>query len=301
MPFRGHPDSSFEKENTHEKDRPNILLGVMTLAFLFVVSTPGETQDKPLVIGVDGTFAPHAMPKIDGGVEGFNVDLAVEIGRRLGRKVEIVSQQFSGLIPGLNAGKFDFLAAPTTILKPRDKNLLFTEGYLETDYQFVIPIKAAEIKKFEELKGKVAAVNKGSNYEMWCQENGPKWGFKTESYGTNTDAVQAVLAGRSDANLAGHTVAAYAVKKNPGQLKLSYKIKSGAVWSIPSRKDDVQMRRVVEEALECMKMDGTVAKLAEKWLGVKPDKDSPAVIVYPGYGVEGFEGYDSTPHTPACK
>ena len=252
--------------------------GVTALAFLFLFSTPGEAQDKPLVIGVDGTFAPHAMPKIDGGVEGFNVDLAIEIGRRMGRKVEIVSQQFSGLIPGLNAGKFDFLAAPTTVLKPRDKNLLFTEGYLETDYQFVIPIKAAEIKKFEDLKGKVVAVNKGSNYEMWCQENGPKYGFKTESYGTNTDAVQAVLAGRSDANLAGHTVAAYAVKKNPGQLKLSYKIKSGAVWSIPFRKDDVQMRKTVEEALECMKMDGTVAKLAEKWFGVKPDKDSPAVI-----------------------
>ena len=61
------------------------------------------------------------------------------------------------------------------------------------------------------------------------------------------------------------------------------------------------MRKTVEEALECMKMDGTVAKLAEKWFGVKPDKDSPAVIVYPGYGVEGFEGYDPTPHTPVCK
>ena len=278
-----------------------LCLGLMGLAFLFLFSPSVEAQDKPLVIGVDGTFAPHAMPKIDGGVEGFNVDLAIEIGRRMGRKVEIVSQQFSGLIPGLNAGKFDFLAAPTTVLKPRDKNLLFTEGYLETDYQFVIPIKAAEIKKFEDLKGKVVAVNKGSNYEMWCQENGPKYGFKTESYGTNTDAVQAVLAGRSDANLAGHTVAAYAVKKNPGQLKLSYKIKSGAVWSIPFRKDDTQMRKVVEEALECMKKDGTVAKLAEKWFGVKPDKDSPAVTVYPGYGVEGFEGYDPTPHTPVCK
>jgi polar amino acid transport system substrate-binding protein len=278
-----------------------LCLGLMGMAFLFLFSPPVEAQDKPLVIGVDGTFAPHAMPKIDGGVEGFNVDLALEIGRRMGRKVEIVSQQFSGLIPGLNAGKFDFLAAPTTVLKPRDKNLLFTEGYLETDYQFVIPIKAAEIKQFEDLKGKVVAVNKGSNYEMWCQENGPKYGFKTESYGTNTDAVQAVLAGRSDANLAGHTVAAYAVKKNPGQLKLSYKIKSGAVWSIPFRKDDFQMRKVVEETLECMKMDGTVAKLAEKWFGVKPDKDSPAVTVYPGYGVEGFEGYDPTPHTPACK
>lgn len=258
-------------------------------------------QDKPLIIGVDGTFAPHAMPKIGGGVEGFNVDLAMEIGRRMGRKVEIVAQEFSGLIPGMNAGKFDFLAAPTTVLPDRAKNLLFSEGYLETDYQFVIPIHKPDIKVLEDLKGKVVSVNKGSNYEMWCRENEAKYGFKTESYGTNTDAVQAVLSGRADANLAGHTVSAFAVKQTSQQLKLSYKIKSGTVWSIPFRKDDVKMRNTVEEAIECMKLDGTMAKMAEKWFGVKPDPGSPAVTVYPGYGVPGYTGYDPTEHKPNCK
>ena len=275
--------------------------GMMALMMVFYLSTPGRSQDKPLVVGVDGTFAPHAMPKIGGGVEGFNVDLAIEIGRRLGRKVEIVAQEFSGLIPGMNAGKFDFLAAPTTVLPERAKNLLFTEGYLETDYQFAIPINKPNIKVLEDLKGKVISVNKGSNYEMWCRENETKYGFKTESYGTNTDAVQAVLSGRADANLAGMTVAAYAVKRNSQQLKLSYKIVSGTVWSIPFRKDDVKMRNTVEEAMECMKLDGTMARLAEKWFGVKPDPGTPAVTVYPGYGVPGYDGYDPTEHKPNCK
>lgn len=264
------------------------------------LALPGIAQDKPLVIGVDGTFAPHAMPKIEGGVEGFNVDLALEIGRRMGRKVEIVAQQFSGLIPGMNSGKFDFLAAPTTVMPERAKNLLFSEGYLETDLQFVIPINKPDIKTLEGLKGMVIAVNKGSNYEMWARENESKYGFKHESYGTNTDAVQAVMSGRADANFVGHTVAAYAVKKNPQSLKLSYKIKTGLVWSIPFRKDDSKMRNTVEEVIECMKLDGTIAKLAEKWFGVKPDPDSPAVTVYPGYGPPGFEGYDPTEHKPKC-
>ena len=278
-----------------------LLLGTMILALGLSLSSPGMAQDKPLVIGVDGTFAPHAMPKIGGGVEGFNVDLGMEIGRRMARKVEIVAQEFSGLIPGMNAGKFDFLAAPTTVLPDRAKNLLFTEGYLETDYQFLIPINKPDIKVLEDLKGKVISVNKGSNYEMWCRENEGKYGFKTESYGTNTDAVQAVLSGRSDANLAGHTVSAYAVKRNLQQLKLSYKIKSGTVWSIPLRKDDVKMRNTVEEAIECMKLDGTLAKMAEKWFGVKPDPGTPAVTVYPGYGVPGYAGYDPTEHKPNCR
>ena len=278
-----------------------LLLGTMILALGLYFSSPGMAQDKPLVIGVDGTFAPHAMPKMGGGVEGFNVDLAIEMGRRMGRKVEIVAQEFSGLIPGMNAGKFDFLAAPTTVLPDRAKNLLFTEGYLDTDYQFVIPINKPDIKILEDLKGKVISVNKGSNYEMWCRENEAKYGFKTESYGTNTDAVQAVLSGRADANLAGHTVSAYAVKQLPQQTKLSYKIKSGTVWAIPFRKDDVKGRNQGEEAIECIKIDGTMARMAEKWFGVKPDPGSTAVTVYPGYGVPGYAGYDPTEHKPNCK
>lgn len=275
-----------------------LVAGIVVAACLVA---PGAAQDKPLVIGVDGTFAPHAMPKMGGGVEGFNVDLALEIAKRMGRKGEIVAQEFSGLIPGLNSGKFDFLAAPTTVLKDRAENLLFTEGYLETDYQFVIPIGKPDIKALEELKGKVLAVNKGSNYDQWARENEAKYGFKMESYGTNTDAVQAVLAGRADANLVGHTVAAFAVKRNAQQLKLSYKIKSGTVWAIPLRKDDVKGRKAVEEAIECAKLDGTMGKLAEKWFGVKPDKDSPAITVFAGYGVPGMPGYDPTEHKPVCK
>ena len=108
---------------------------------------------------------------------------------------------------------------PPRCLPDRAKNLLFTEGYLDTDYQFVIPINKPDIKVLEDLKGKVISVNKGSNYEMWCRENEAKYGFKTESYGTNTDAVQAVLSGRADANLAGHTVSAYAVKQLPQQTQ----------------------------------------------------------------------------------
>ena len=53
------------------------------------------------------------MPKLGGGVEGFNIDLVNEAGRRMGRKVEIFAAEFSGLIPAMQAGKIDFVGAPT--------------------------------------------------------------------------------------------------------------------------------------------------------------------------------------------
>src|SRR6202140_1851085 len=119
-------------------------------------------QEPPLKTGVDGPFAPHAMPNLSGGIQGFNVDLANEIAKRLGRKIEIEATQFSGLVPALQAGTYDFIAAPVTVTKERADNLLFTEGYLNTDFQFVVRKDAPEITRLEDFKGKVIAVNKGS-------------------------------------------------------------------------------------------------------------------------------------------
>ena len=259
-------------------------------------------QDKPLVVGVDGTFAPHAMPKLGGGVEGFNVDLINAIGQKMGRKIEIFSGQFSGLIPAMNSGQLAFVGAPTTVTPERAQNLLFTEGYLNTYYAFVVPVKSADVKSLEQLKGKTISVNRGSAYDKWLQENAGKYGFKPESFGTDADGVQALISGRSDVHMSGNTVAAYAVLRAKDRIKLAtLTVDQGLVWGAAFRKDDAQLRNQVEEALECIKMNGTVAKLHEKWFGTKPAKGAAAVTVYPGYGVPGMAGHDPKPHKPNCK
>jgi polar amino acid transport system substrate-binding protein len=259
-------------------------------------------QDKPLVAGVDGTFAPHAMPKMGGGVEGFNVDLLMEIGKQLGRKVEIHAAEFSGLIPAMNAGRIDFVGAPTTVTPERAQNLLFTEGYLNTYYQFLVPAGKADLKSLDDLKGKTISVNKGSAYDKWLADNAARLGFKHESYPTNTDAVQAVMSGRADATLGGNTVSAFAALRNPGKLQLTtLKIDQGLVWAAVFRKDDAKMRNAVDEAIECLKLNGTIAQLAEKWFGAKPEAGSAAVTVYPGYGVPGMPGHEASSHQPRCK
>ncbi len=275
-------------------------LGVLAgMALIAATTVTGTAQSKEFKVALDGTFAPHAMPTADGGVEGFNVDLANEIGKRLGVKMDITAAQWSGLLPAMNAGKYDFIVAPTTVTDERTKTLLFTEGYLNTDYQFVIKKGGEQITKLSDLKGKTIAVNKGSAYDRWARNLAKEVGWKVESYGTNTDAVQAVLAGRAAANVAGNTVIAWAAKKNDN-LELSYLHSTGRVFAMPFRKDDVETRNMVEGAIECMKLDGTIAKLSEKWFGVTPAAGSAAVTVQAGYGVPDKDGYEASAHTPKC-
>ena len=271
-----------------------------TLVTVAIALMPAGAEEPPLKTAVDATFAPHAMPTLGGDLEGFNIDLANEIGRRLGRKVEITGTQYSGILPALQAGTYDFVAAPTTATPERAQNLLFTEGYLNTDYQFVVRRDAPDVTALDGFKGKVISVNKGSAYDKWARDLEPELGWKVESYGTNADAIQAVIVGRAFASVAGNTAEAWAVKNNP-QIKLSFLYSTGLVWSVPLRKDQVELRNRIEDAIECMKSDGTMARMHEKWFGTKPAPGSAAVTVFPGYGIPGYPGHDPAPHQPSCR
>lgn len=279
----------------------SLLMGALVIGACTtgLVANTTAAQDGPLKTAVDGTFAPHAFPKLSGGVQGFNIDLANEIGKRLNREVEIDATQWSGILPGLQAGTYDFVAAPTTVTEERAENLLFTEGYLNTDFQFVVKKGADKIESLEQLKGQTISVNKGSAYDKWAREMESEIGWTVQSFGTQSDAVQAVLSGRAVANVAGNTVIAWAVKQNP-QLELSYLHSTGKVFASPVRKDSPQMRMQLENAIECMKLDGTIAAMHEKWFGIAPEPGSAAVTVFEGYGVPGMAGHDPKAHEPEC-
>jgi len=277
-----------------------LYIGATGISAGMLLAVAAQAQNGPLRTGVDATFAPHAMIKLGGGLQGFNIDLGEELARHMGRKIDIEGAEFSGLMPGLNAKKYDFVLAPVTATPERAKAVLFTEGYLDTDYTFVIKKGSAPIKALEDLKGKTISVNKGSNYEGWARDNAPKFGFKYDVYSSNADAVQALQSGRADANLAGSTVAAWAAKQNPA-VQTSYTVKTGLVWALAFRLDDKAGRDAAGNALKCMKQDGTMAKLAQKWFGYTPATDATVVKVGIGQGVPGLDGYDPTPVTPKCK
>jgi polar amino acid transport system substrate-binding protein len=273
---------------------------VLCLAMLALATVPAFSQPAPLRTAVDGTFAPHAFPNLQGGgVQGFNVDLARELARRLGRPLDLTATQFSGIIPGLNAGTYDFIAAPVTVTRERAENMLFIEGYLDTDFRLVTLRNEPEITDLTTLRGRVVSVNRGSAYEIWAREMEPRVGWRVEAFGTQTDAVQAVIAGRAYANITAETVAAFAVRNAP-QLKLNYLHRTGLVWAAAVRLGNTELRAQLENALECMKQDGTLRTIHERWFGIPPRPDSAAATIFPGTGVPNMPGYDATPRPPRC-
>lgn len=271
-------------------------------AAVLILASPALAQQKlpPLRTGVDGTFAPHAMPKLGGGTEGFQIDLFTEVARRMKREITIDSVSFSTLIPGMQAGRYDFIAAPTTVTKERAENMLFTAGYLWTAFQFGIKKGSAPLKGWADLKGKAVSVNKGTPYEQLSKKMGLEHGFTVQVYDTQPDATQAVLSGRAYATLGGNTTMVYAASKNP-QFVADLELKeTRAHWAAPVPKGNVALRNQLQDAIDCMKKDGSLVKLSTKWFGREPPADGLERVITPGYGVPGMPGYDPTPHELKC-
>ena len=253
----------------------------------------------PLRTGVDGTFAPHAFPKLGGGIQGFKIDLFTEVAKRMHRDITIDAVSFSTLIPGMQSGRYDFIAAPTTVTKERAENMLFTAGYLWTSFQFGIKKGTPPIKGWDDLKGKVVAVNKGTPYETISKAKGEEFGFEVQAYDTQPDAMQAVLSGRAYATLVGNTSVQYIAKQTP-QFVADLELKeTRAALGRAGPKDNPKLRNELQDVLDCMKKDGTIVKLYEKWIGPS-EPDGLERTITPGYGVPGMPGYDPTPHELQC-
>lgn len=277
------------------------LLGLAGGAAMLAAATAhAGLDDGKLVVAADVGFAPHVMAKPTGGYEGYNIDMMDEIARRLGVEYEVVDQEWSGIFAGLNAEKYDFIIAPTTITEERSKNLLFMEGYLDQNYQFLKKADAPDYKTLDDLKGLTIAVNRGNLYDKWATENAEKYDWEIQRYGKNADAIQAVATGRADLNLVGQTAAGWIATKSP-MMGLSVVVPTGDVMSMPFRKGNTALRNKVEAVVECMKKDGFFNKLSEKWMSQSLPEDSAGYVVQAGYGAPGLEGYEAAEHEIKCE
>ena len=253
---------------------------------------------KPLVVGSDFGIAPW-MVRGTGGPEGFGVDMVNETAKRLGRPgVEIVDVNFSGLFAALFAKRMEFTVNPLNITAERAERMLYTEPFFATGNGFLVRA-AEEMKGLEDLKGKAIAVNRGTISDTWATANAERLGFEVQRYDTFPDSVQAVITRRAYAALNEIPTAVYAASQNRA-MKVGFKDFTGRNFGFAFRPESREYRNKVEEVIECMKLDGTLVKLHEKWYGSAPDPMSSLTAVYFGYGPPGLKGYEPTAHKPSC-
>lgn len=277
-----------------------IIAVMMMIAVALLLALPvfadDHPSDQPLRAAVDMGFVPFAFLTETGEAAGFAVDLANALAEELGRPgAEIVDVNWSGIFAALFASKVEFIVAPTNITEARAKEMDFTEPYMDTAELIAINAKDKDkIKTLDDLEGKVIGVNTGSSGHSWLMENQERYGFKIDQYDRMPDAMMALQVGRIDAGIGDLEAVAYYVKDKP-ELFGAIAVPTGQQYGLPCRKAD-PFRNELEQALENLKLNGTLAEVHEKWFGRPAELGSAATLVYIGYGVFGLPGFELTYH-----
>ena len=92
---------------------------------------------KDIKVGSECTYPPFNFRDAKGELQGFDIDVAREIGKRLNVNLVFVCQQWDGMIPALLAGKFDLIVASMSITDERKKTIAFTDKYYNTPSKLI--------------------------------------------------------------------------------------------------------------------------------------------------------------------
>lgn len=225
-----------------------------------------------LKVGLMGTYAPYNFLNANKEVDGFDADIAKEVAKRLGVKVEFTTQAFSGLIPSLQAGKFDAIISQVTITDERKQQLDFSDPYITNQVKIIVNEKNTDITKLTDFKSKNIGVGLGTNDETYLRtEVLPQVGdFTIKTYNDVITSLQDLNVGRIDATINNIYALKPIVEENGFKIKaVGDAIKSDQA-GIAIRKDNPELLSALNKALTDMKADGTYDTIFEKWFGEKP-------------------------------
>jgi len=215
-----------------------------------------------LMVAVDTTYPPMEYVEGDKTV-GYDVDLANELGKKLGVKVEFVTVDWNGIITGLVSKRYDVIMSSMNITEERLKEVNFVE-YARMSQVFVAK-KGVSIKSEADLSGKTVLVQDGTTSHDYAKT--VKSVKEIISYGGATEAFQALKNGKGDVIIIDEPVGLYYAAKDAATFAITGRAMEPEPVGIAIRKEDKDLAAALEKALADSKSDGSYKKIAEKWFG----------------------------------
>lgn len=237
--------------------RRHFLLAALAAAAL---GTGAAHAADVLRVGTDATFPPMEFTE-NGKRAGFDIDMVEAIAKKLGKQVEWVDIDFKGLIPGLVSHRFDMAVSAIYITDARKKVVDFTEPYYAGGLVAMVK-DGSSIQKLSDLDGKKVTVQVGTKSVGYLQQHYPK--VQRVEVEKNQEMFNLVDIGRADAAVTGKPAAYQYVRTRPG-LKVLPEQLTTEEYGMALRKDEPELTKAVNKAIEQLKADGTYAAIVKKW------------------------------------
>ncbi len=262
-------------------------LGLLITLFISVSANADKIR-----IGTEGAYPPWNSKDASGKLIGFEVELAWTLCRYIGQQCEIVEQDWDGMIPALIMRKFDAIMAGMSITDERKKAINFSQGYadevaslavmkgsnlegMQTSEGVNLTKKSGAAKKdlktiTQALAGKTVCVQTATIHQNFL-ESGDVGKVNVRTYKTQDEVNLDLASGRCDVALAAAVAFTdYAEKSKKPVVLVGPTFSGGAFGNgvgVGIRKDDTELLKAFNSAINKARKNGDISRIATKWFG----------------------------------
>jgi len=250
---------------------------VGTLVAAQGLATAASLLDKvkkngKVIIGVRHSSPPFGFINKQGKVDGFGVDIAKEIAKALGVKLEMRESTSGTRIPLVQTGAVHMTIGPTMISKKRMKSVDFSiPYYMDRKGNRMLVPKDSNINGYEDLAGKAVAIVQGSFAKVRLQKNAPK--AKLVILQDYPALLLAVKSGQANALFANDFIIQNMLKKNPGQFKTTPLLHELQLIGIVLPENDSKWKDAVDFVIHDLWHTGRYKEIYRKHFDKDPDPD----------------------------
>ena len=262
-------------------------LGILITLFLSISANADKIR-----IGTEGAYPPWNSKDASGKLIGFEVELAWTLCRYIGQQCEIVEQDWDGMIPALIMRKFDVIMAGMSITDERKKAINFSQGYadevaslavmkgstlegMQTSEGINLTKKSGAVKTDLKtitgaLAGKTVCVQTATIHQNFL-ESGDVGKVNVRTYKTQDEVNLDLASGRCDVALAAAVAFTdYAEKSKKPVVLVGPTFSGGAFGNgvgVGIRKDDTELLKAFNSAINKARKNGDISRIATKWFG----------------------------------
>jgi len=250
---------------------PGIVLAMrgLLLACLALVTVACGGKREELVVGMEPEFPPFESKNEKGEIVGFDVDLARELAKDLGKELRIEEMAWDSLPTALATGKIDIIISGMTATEERAKSRSFTEPYYHTKLCLLVNARSG-IEKPDDVHGKRLAVKLGTTGDIQAQEKFAD--AKIVKFDAESACALEVVSGRADAFLYDRHSILRHHRNHPEATRAILEPLSEEPYAMATRLGEKEFVERLNRFIRDIKADGRYARIYEKHFGEPPEE-----------------------------
>lgn len=224
----------------------------------------------------DFAAPPNQFFDPQGRMTGLNPEMCDAVAKKLGVRSRWTNLAFPGLIPGLQAGRFDALCT-SVFITPARKEIMNMVAYVQWGHAILVPRgNPRQIRGLSDLSGLTVSVAAAGTTFQHLQETNTtlteqgKPLIRIRAFDSNAEAFQALVNNQADAGYFNDPQAYFYMNLvAPNRFEIALEKYRLTPLAITTKKENLNLALAIQWALRQLRNDGTYQKIAKKW-GVTP-------------------------------